>query len=153
MWIEENEYHRVKKQLPILCVDMVVINQNKEILLIKRKNEPLKNFWWVPGGRVHFSESRKGAAVRKLKEECGIVASPIQEWRTFDFFIPDKEENYTSHTVSTFFIFSIDTVHVSLDNQSSDFAWKNIDDLHDLTLDHPYKSIFDELVLLVKIMK
>jgi colanic acid biosynthesis protein WcaH len=150
MWIKENEYVRIKKQLPILCVDTVVVNKNKEILFVRRKNEPLKNFWWIPGGRVNLGESRNDAAVRKLKEECGITASPVVEWKTFDFFIPDTEENYISHTTSTFYIFFIDIVNVSLDTQSSDFVWKKIDNLHDLTLEHPYRYIFDELVLLLK---
>jgi len=41
-------------------------------LLIKRRENPAKNKWWFPGGRVLFNENLQSVVKRKLKEELGI---------------------------------------------------------------------------------
>lgn len=43
-----------------------------EILLIKRKNMPYKDFWALPGGFVELNESAENAARREIKEEASI---------------------------------------------------------------------------------
>ena len=43
-----------------------------EILLIKRKNEPYKDCWALPGGFMEMNETLEQCAVRELKEETGI---------------------------------------------------------------------------------
>jgi len=57
--------------MPLCCVDMVVKNDNK-FLLVKRKDPPAENKWWFPGGRLFLNESLISAAKRKLREELGI---------------------------------------------------------------------------------
>jgi ADP-ribose pyrophosphatase YjhB (NUDIX family) len=50
----------------------VILENNKgEILLIKRKNEPAKGKWVLPGGGINFGEHSKETAKRELKEETG----------------------------------------------------------------------------------
>lgn len=128
MWIPEEEYNHLKKTIPIPCVDLIVTNNQQKILLVKRKNEPAKGSWWFPGGRVLIGESRDLAALRKLKEECGVNAKKAIEWATFDIFLEDKEENYISHAISTFFLINETEGNVYLDEQSSDYAWKTKED-------------------------
>lgn len=145
MWIPEEEYNHLKKTIPIPCVDLIVINNQLEILLVKRKNEPAKGAWWFPGGRVLMGESREFAALRKLREECGITADNPLEWATFDLFLEDNEENYTSHGISTFYLINIAKAEVSLDEQSSDYDWRTIEDwgkdLNGSYLSHIFKSL------------
>ena len=37
---------------PSLTVDIFIYNENNDFLLIKRKNNPYKDFWAFPGGFV-----------------------------------------------------------------------------------------------------
>jgi len=60
MKIPHAQYHRILGSMPLLCVDAVLRNASGQVLLVKRNNEPLKNRWWVPGGRV-----LKGETVRQ----------------------------------------------------------------------------------------
>jgi 8-oxo-dGTP diphosphatase len=53
-----------------VAVDIVLV-YDKWILLIKRKNEPFKDCWALPGGFVEEDETFKEAAIRELKEETG----------------------------------------------------------------------------------
>jgi colanic acid biosynthesis protein WcaH len=70
-FISENLYQKIISLIPISCVDLV-IKKNDSFLLVKRLENPAKNQWWFPGGRILFNESRQQAVKRKLKEELNI---------------------------------------------------------------------------------
>ncbi|RLG21853.1 NUDIX hydrolase [Candidatus Micrarchaeota archaeon] len=54
-----------------VAVDLIV-ESDKGILLIRRKQEPFKDKWCLPGGHVDKNETVEEAAVRELKEETSI---------------------------------------------------------------------------------
>jgi len=112
--------------MPIACVDLIVMNSEKEILLLKRKNEPAKNEWWFPGGRIHFLEARKDAAVRKLYEECGLKGEVIKEIGTYDLIL-SQGVNPPSHAITTVFRINVKADKVRIDHQSVRSQWKSSD--------------------------
>ena len=57
---------------PVVGVGAVIIDRYR-ILLEKRKNEPSKGKWSVPGGLVELGESVEEAVVREVQEETGLV--------------------------------------------------------------------------------
>ena len=63
------------------------------ILLIKRKNDPGKGEWALPGGFVEVGETIMESAYRELEEETGIsresLAKDVPEGLTFDY--PDRD--------------------------------------------------------------
>jgi UDPglucose 6-dehydrogenase len=56
---------------PALAVN-VIVEDKRKILLVKRRLEPFKGLWSLPGGYVEYGETAENAAKRELKEECGI---------------------------------------------------------------------------------
>lgn len=56
---------------PTLTVDIIIEYKNG-IVLVKRKNEPFKNFWAIPGGIVEFGEKVENSAIREAKEETNL---------------------------------------------------------------------------------
>lgn len=66
---------------------IIVINENHEVLLAKRKFDPKKGTWQTIGGFVGLDESLEQAAIREAKEELGVSV------RIKDFLI-SFPENY-----------------------------------------------------------
>ncbi len=57
---------------PLPVASCIVINKNREVLLVLRKNEPYKDMWCLPIGFAESGESIEQAALRELKEEAGV---------------------------------------------------------------------------------
>jgi len=55
----------------MLAVD-VIIRTPDGVVLIKRKNEPYKGMWAIPGGFVRYGEKVEDAAAREVKEETSL---------------------------------------------------------------------------------
>jgi colanic acid biosynthesis protein WcaH len=125
MLIPSEHYDQILKIMPIPCVDLVVQDRDGLILLLKRKNEPAKGQWWFPGGRVHYMETRHDAAIRKLKEECGLESTEFQELGTFDIMLKNPHSSSTIHGITTLFKIKIaNHKRLRLDDQSEAFDWK-----------------------------
>ena len=60
-----------------LTVDAVV-EQSGHILLVKRRSEPGKGLWALPGGHLEMDETLEDGVIRELREETGIkVPVPV----------------------------------------------------------------------------
>jgi ADP-ribose pyrophosphatase YjhB (NUDIX family) len=133
MHIPSEIYDCIVKSMPVACVDLLVKDMAGQVLLLKRNNPPMRGHWWLPGGRVYFGEYRETAARRKLSEECGLVAVSLREIGTFDLILDEG----TVHSITTVFEAVVDAVDVSLDSQSSHFAWRPVQDWLTESL-HPF---------------
>jgi 8-oxo-dGTP diphosphatase len=58
---------------PIPAVACLVINQENELLLIKRKYEPSVGMWALPSGYIEIWQSPEEAAIQELCEETGLI--------------------------------------------------------------------------------
>lgn len=56
---------------PLVGVAALILDQGR-ILLVKRKYEPGKGLWSLPGGLVDLGEKTKDAVVREVEEETGL---------------------------------------------------------------------------------
>jgi bifunctional NMN adenylyltransferase/nudix hydrolase len=85
--IREREFiENYKKQYaslpypPIFVTADAVVIQSGHVLMIKRRSEPGKGLWALPGGFVNANtdKSVEAAAIRELREETGIkVPAPV----------------------------------------------------------------------------
>jgi len=124
--IPKGRYIQILKNLPILCVDVIVLNEKGEYLLVKRANEPKKGRWWVVGGRVLKGESLEQAVIRKVKEEAGRRVKDIQPVGYFELIdgVNPFGPLFKYHTTSVVFTAAIDGKGpIKLDAQSSQFKF------------------------------
>ncbi len=65
-------YHRFQELMPMVCVDVAVYVPGKGLFLGKRSMPPVKDLYWLPGGRLIYGEKPEDCAARKVKEETGM---------------------------------------------------------------------------------
>jgi len=77
---EHNKQYAGLKYPPIFSTADAVVIQSGHILMIKRRAEPGRGLWAIPGGYVNANtdKSVENAAIRELREETGIkVPAPV----------------------------------------------------------------------------
>ena len=122
-YIPEREYQKIIKKMPIFCIDFLISSQNK-YLLIKRKEEPLKNSYWVIGGRLLFKEKITDAAQRIQEREIGRSFSDFREIGFSNYFFSNKQNSKATHTPTLLFHITVKKMfNPTLDKQHNNFIW------------------------------
>lgn len=86
---------------PVLTVDCIVFN-NDSVVLIRRRCEPFKGMYALPGGFVDIGESVEQACAREMKEETGLEIDSNILQLVGVYSEPDRDPR--SHTVSVAFL-------------------------------------------------
>ena len=76
-----------------------IIEQNGQVLLVERGQEPLKGTWSVPGGVVEVGEYLKDAIRREVREETGLEVEPFAVAEVFERIMPDPSGRTEYHYV------------------------------------------------------
>jgi len=83
---------------PIVGVGAVIVDDGK-VVLIKRKYEPLKGHWSLPGGMVEIGEALDTALTREMQEETGLIVDVGPVIEVFDRIMRDEQRRVRYHFV------------------------------------------------------
>lgn len=100
--IPEKLYKKIVDAVPLLTVD-IILKYRGCYVLVKRDNNPLKDFWWVPGGRVLKDESVWEAAMRKVKEDTGCDVASLKLIGIYEDSYAKSAFGVPTHTTSIVF--------------------------------------------------
>lgn len=123
--IPYDQYRSMAEVLPILCVDIVIVNLSGQYLLVKRANEPRRGQWWVIGGRVFKGETLEQAVVRKVWEESSLKIRNVKPIGYYEDVSQKSPFGLIApyHAISVVFTAVVDNfMAVKLEDQSA--AWK-----------------------------
>lgn len=67
-----------------------IIIHSKHVLISKRNDEYLNDFFEFPGGKIKYNETIFSATVREINEELGIKVIPIKKLLTLYHNYPKK---------------------------------------------------------------
>jgi len=121
-YIEQILYDKILTLMPIACVDVCIVSE-KGALLVKRKTEPAKNQWWIPGGRVIKGEKLKDCAKRKCLEEVNLDCTIGPIVHTDETVFDTGPGGIPVHSINVCFIAIPHNNNLILDEFSSDFKW------------------------------
>jgi len=135
--VPEETYKLILAHMPFPCVDIIVATENG-VLLVWRDNEPAKDQWWLPGGRVFKGETLEECALRKAREEVNLECSFKRLVHVEETIFETGPWNIPVHTVNVCALLEpIDDRIPVLDNMHSKIWWlKSLDELplHDYVL-------------------
>ena len=69
--MKPEEFESVIRLTPLVAIDLVVRSPDGRVLVGRRVNEPAKDVFFVPGGRITKNETRAAAIRRISREELG----------------------------------------------------------------------------------
>ncbi len=128
---------------PNLTVD-AVIKKDNSVILIKRKNNPFKGAWAIPGGFVEYNETVESAVVREAKEETGLDVKIEKLAGVYS----DPKRDPRGHTVSVVFLCGIIGGKMKADTDASDVREFDINSLQGIELAFDHRKILREILLI-----
>ena len=67
---------------PSVTADIFIFDEEINFILVKRKNNPFRDYWALPGGFVEYGESVENGAIREAKEDTKtwlvFILTPIE---------------------------------------------------------------------------
>ena len=112
--IPEKLFQQIKNSVPLSCVDAILVNKNKEFFLVKRKIQPYKNKWCLPGGIIKRGQKIHEKLAETAKEELGIHFSAVKQLGFFEKIYKDR------HDISHCFIVRTKNNSIKLNFQASE---------------------------------
>lgn len=116
---------------PSITADGILI-KNQQILLVKRKNQPFKGKWALPGGFVEYGEKTEDTVIREVLEETGLKTKINQLAGVYS----DPDRDPRGHTITVAYILDIIGGELVAGDDASDVKFFNVEELPDLSFDH-----------------
>jgi colanic acid biosynthesis protein WcaH len=132
MFLDNKTFSTIIKNTPLISIDLIVKNKNKEILLGKRLNKPAQNSWFVPGGRIYKNETISDAFKRITKDELNLDIN-IENSKFYGLYEHFYNDNVFDDTFSTHYIVLAHEIYIEnipiTNNQHSTYKWFSIKSL------------------------
>lgn len=115
---------------PIAGVGAVILAIDKrQVVLIRRGQEPLKGAWSLPGGAVELGETLQEAVIREVLEETGLMVKPIRILKAFDRIHRDSDGRVRYHYVLVDFLCHVFEGTLLAGSDAAEVCWVDAADL------------------------
>jgi 8-oxo-dGTP pyrophosphatase MutT (NUDIX family) len=74
-WLPKEEFLAIYRRVPRLCVEVVIVEPKRGVLLKLRDIPPNEGAWHIPGGTVLFGEPLTETVRRVALDELGLEAA------------------------------------------------------------------------------
>ena len=122
---------------PAVTVDMVLIypaENGTRILLIKRRDDPFRDKYALPGGFMEMEETLEEAAFRELKEETGMEVEKLVQFRAYSAV--DRDPRGRTVSVVYYHILRHKPGNPAPGDDAASASWFPLNSLPDLAFDH-----------------
>jgi len=130
---------------PIVGVGAVVLQDGK-IILVKRRAEPGKGRWSIPGGTVHLGEKVRDATIREAKEESGLDIEIVEDrpMDVFDSIITDDRGRTKYHFTLLEFLTRPKGGTLKAAEDASEARWVSLEEVKKYDLTNSFRVFFEK---------
>jgi mutator protein MutT len=132
---------RLYPKQPIIGVGAVIIKDGK-ILLEKRKNEPGKGKWSIPGGLVELGETIEQTVIREVKEETGLEVEKPEHIDVVDNIIRDESGRVKYHFVIIDYFMKLKGGTLKAASDAEELKWVPLSDVEKYDLTKTFRAFF-----------
>jgi mutator protein MutT len=132
---------RLHPNQPIVGVGAVIISDGK-ILLEKRKNEPGKGKWSIPGGLVELGETTEATVVREVKEETGLDVEQPEHIDVVNNITLDDNGEIKYHFVIIDYFVKLKGGTLKAMSDAEELRWVLFDDVEKYDLTKTFKEFY-----------
>ena len=118
---------------PVVAVGAIVVKAGK-VLLVRRRTEPSRGLWSLPGGAVKRGEDLREAVAREVREECGIDVRVEEVVEVLDRITVDRGGRVRYHYVIIDFLASWRKGRLRAASDVSEALWVDPAAIGDLPL-------------------
>jgi 8-oxo-dGTP diphosphatase len=123
---------------PMLTVDAVVFRArpgfSREVLVIRRGNEPFAGRFALPGGFIEVNEPPEEAVARELEEETGISGVELRQFHSFGG--PDRDPRGWAVTIAFAGVAPDTVADPRGGDDAAEACWLPLTELPCLAFDH-----------------
>ena len=124
---------------PIPTVDAIIQNSSS-ILLVKRRKDPYKNQFALPGGFVNEGETIEKAIEREVYEETSLEVHPIDILGVYS----DPTRDPRGHMMTVVFIVLMIRGTPTAGDDAKEISWIPIEKLNDIKIAFDHKLIIND---------
>jgi len=149
MFLSQQDFSQAIAQMPLFAIDLVVLNEHKQMLVGKRLNKPAKDYWFVPGGRIVKGESLEEGFKRLTLNELG-KSIELKQAKLLGLFEHFYENSVFSDEISTHYINAAhvlmikqdDLKSLPTDEQHAGYRWMNLEEIKNNERVHEYTKAY-----------
>jgi len=134
---------RLYPKQPIVGVGAVIVC-NSKILLEKRKSEPGRGKWTIPGGLVELGESAEQTVIREVKEETNLRVEQPELVDVVNNITLDKNNRIKYHFVIILFstVLSDNPQKARASDDAEELRWLPLDEVENYDLTKSFREFF-----------
>lgn len=131
-----------KPRNPIPTIDIILSKSSNDnmILLIKRKKDPFKDYFSLPGGFVNEGEKVEDAVRREAEEELLVKVEPIDILGVYS----EPHRDPRGHIMSITFIAKINNGEPKAGDGVAELKWFEVNDLKNIHLGFDHLKILSD---------
>lgn len=137
--------NREYPEAPIVAVG-VVVKRGREVLLVRRLNEPSRGRWSLPGGAVELGETLQEAARREVREECGLQVEPGEVLAVVDNIVRDEAGRIRFHYVLVDLLAEYVGGELAAASDIGDARWVRAEELAELDVTEKARELVREVL-------
>jgi mutator protein MutT len=113
-----------------------------KILLEKRKNDPGKGKWSIPGGLVELGENIEQTVIREVKEETGLEVEKPELIDVVDNVELDKDDKVRYHFVIVDYFVKLKGGKLAAASDAEELRWVTFNDVEKYNLTLIFRDFF-----------